>query len=84
MELEAIDLNKDAIRWFPSYLVDPQQLVDVSSTLSSSTEIKCDVPQRSILEPLLFLIYVIDMSGVVNNKLLLCAVDSDKHKSNIE
>ena len=89
MKLEAIGLNEDVIRWFRSYLTDRQQLVDVSGTLSSSAEIKCGVPQGSILGPLLFLIYVNDMSGVVNSKLLLYADDSailvsDKHISNIE
>ena len=92
MKLEAIGLNEDVIKWFRSYLTrltDHQQLVDVSGTLSSSAEIKCGVPQGSILGPLLFLINVNDMSGVVNNKLLLYADDSailvaDKHTSNIE
>ena len=89
MKLEAIGLNEDVIRWFRSYLTDHQRLVDVSGTLSSSAEIKCGVPQGSILGPLLFLINVNDMSGVVNNKLLLYADDSAilvafKHTSNIE
>ena len=89
MKLEAIGLNQDAVRWFRSYLTDRQQLVDVSGPLSSSAEIKCGIPQGSILGPLLFLIYVNDMSGVVNNKLLLYADDSailvaDRHISNIE
>ena len=89
MKLEAIGLKQDVVRWFSSYLTDRQQHVDVSGTLSSSSEIKCGIPQGSILEPLLFLICVNDMSGVVNNKLFLYADDSailvaDKHISNIE
>ena len=78
MKLEAIGLNKDVVRWFRSYLVDRQQL---------SAEIRCGVcPQGSILGALLFLIYINDMSGVVNNKLLLYTDDSailvvDKDKS---
>ena len=89
MKLEPLGLSKDVTRWFQSYLSDRQQLVDVSGTKSSYARISCGVPQGSILGPLLFLIYVNDMSGAVTNKLLLYADDSailvaDKHVSNIE
>ena len=89
MKLEALGLSQDIIRWFHSYLSDCQQLVDVSGTFSSCAGIRCGVPQGSILGPLLFLIYVNDMSGAINNKLLLYADDSailvaDKQISTIE
>ena len=76
MKMEALGFNQDIIRWFRSYLSDRKQLVDVSGILSSSSTISCGVPQGSILGPLLFLIYVNDMSGAINNKLLLYADDS--------
>ena len=53
-----------------------QQLVDISGTYSSTAHVTCVVPQGSILGPLLFLIYVNDMSAVVQIKLLLYAYDS--------
>ena len=89
MKLKALGLSQDVSKWFQSYLSDRQQLVDVSGTLSSHANISCGVPQGSILGPLLFLIYVNDMSGAVCNKLLLYADDSailvaDKCLSNIE
>ena len=89
MKIEALGLSQDVIRWFRSYLSDRRQLVDVSGVLSSSAEISCGVPQGSILGPLLFLIYVTDMSGAVKHKLLLYADDSailvaDKSVSAIE
>ena len=59
-----------------SNLSGRRQLVDVAGTFSSCENITCGVPQGSILGPLLFLIYVNDMSGVIGNKLLLYADDS--------
>lgn len=76
MKLHSTGLSQDIIRWFRSYLSDRQQLVDVSGTFSSTAYVTCGVPQGSILGPLLFLAYVNDMSGVVQNKLLLYADDS--------
>ena len=89
MKLKASGLGNDITRWFNSYLSDRQQLVDVSGTFSSSKNISCGVPQGSILGPLLFLIYVNDMSAVVKNKLLLYADDSailvsDKNIATVE
>ena len=66
-----------------------QQLVDFSGTFSSCENITFGVPQGSILGSLLFLIYVNDMSGVIDNKLLLYADHSailvaDKDISTVE
>ena len=76
MKLQASGLSNDILRWFGSYLLDRQQLVDVSGTHFTSASVTCGVPQGSILGPMLFLIYVNDMSAVVKNKPLLYAVDS--------
>ena len=89
MKMEALGLSQDILRWSRSYLSGRQQLVDISGVFSSCAELTCDMPQGSILGPLLVLIYVNDMSWVVNNKLLLFADDSailvaDKSISNIE
>ena len=88
-KLEAMGLSNDIVKWFQSYLSGRQQLDDVAGTFSSCENITFGVPQGSILGPLLFLIYVNDMSGVIGNKLLLYANDSailvaDKDISTVE
>ena len=48
----------------------------MSGTFSSEAKIESDIPQGSILGPLLFLIYVNDMPAVVKHKSLLYADDA--------
>ena len=75
-KLEAIGLHKSAIVWFKSYLCERQQSVEINETISKPMTVTCGVPQGSILGPLLFLIYIHDISTAVHCKLLLYADDS--------
>ena len=47
--------------WFRNYLSGRKQIVKFKLTSSDYLTIKCGVPQGSLLEPLLFLIYVNDI-----------------------
>ena len=47
--------------WFSSYLSKRSQSTQIGSTVSNKEEIVCGVPERSVLGPLLFLIYVNDI-----------------------
>ena len=53
--------HQAAIRWFHSYLSGRTQTCDVNSKLSTARNLRCSVPQRCILGPLLFLIYINDL-----------------------
>ena len=64
------------IGWFRSYLRNITFLVNVEESLSDPGDLICGVPQGSILGPLLFLLYVNDMSQAVSCNLLLYADDS--------
>ena len=75
-KLEAIGLQKSAIDWFQSYLVDRQQSVEIGGMISEPAIITCGVPQGSILGPLLFLIYVNDIPSAARCKSLLYADDT--------
>jgi len=75
-KLKAIGANQDTCKWFEAYLTNRSQVTDVGGCFSTEGKITCGVPQGSILGPLLFLIYVNDMSSAIRCKLLLYADDS--------
>lgn len=75
-KLKCIGFNSTCIDWFTSYLSNRTQFVDIQGHKSECSNISCGVPQGSILGPMLFLIYVNDMSSSVQCDLYLYADDS--------
>ena len=53
-----------ALDWIKSYMMNRKQYVSYNDNPSDIQSISCGVPQGSILGPLLFLIYVNDLSNV--------------------
>ena len=89
-KLKSVRLDDNSLNWFESYLSFRQQVTSIDNTLSSFLPVSVDVPQRSILGPLLFIIYINDMPNIVKHcKILLYADDtllyySSKSASDIE
>ena len=75
-KLLPIGFSKNTISWYESYLAERHFTVEVANRVSKFSKISCGVPQGSILGPLLFLIYVNDMSQAVECDLYLYADDS--------
>ena len=75
-KLKCIGATQNCTNWFDSYLTNRNQQVDLGGNMSEPLTITCGVPQGSILGPLLFLLYVNDMSLATQEKLMLYADDS--------
>ena len=66
----------ETIKWYTSSLSNRKFIISIENAYSDKALITCGMPQGSILGPLLFLIFITDISQAVDNELLLYAHDN--------
>ena len=59
-KLECYDVRGISNKLFASYLTNRKQFVSINGYKSNLADVKYGAPQGSILEPLLFIIYIND------------------------
>ena len=79
-KLQAYGIRGNLLKWIKNFLIGRQQKVILNGSSSQWTEVTSGVPQGSVLGPLLFILYVNDITDGVQSSLEMFADDSKLYR----
>ena len=71
-KIEAVGIRGSLALWFQNYLQNRKEAVAIKGKKSAYKTVPSGVPQGSVLSPLLFLIYINDITKNIESVIKLC------------
>jgi len=65
----------ESLKWFSSYLSYKNQMVTINHPIGNDMKINCGVSQGSVLDPVLFIIYINGMCSMQSNESIITYAD---------
>ena len=78
-KLSHCGISGNLLQWFQNYLSRRKQRVTINGQYSKWGNLNAGVPQGSVLGPLLFLVYINDMTSVVDHSRVRLYADNTCH-----
>jgi hypothetical protein len=75
-QVESFGIKDKALTWITAFLDDRRQKVSVHGEQSKWCNVLSGIPQRSVLGPILFTMFVSDVPGIMNNLTSMFADDT--------
>ena len=81
-KLERYDIDRKLLKWIKAFLTERKQRVRICDSYSQWTEVISGIPQGSVLGPILFIIYINDLTSIcnINGEIFLYADDTKIYK----
>jgi hypothetical protein len=70
-------IGGNALNWFKSYLSDRSQYVSINDASSNTLKLDCGVPHRSVLGPILYLLYTSPLADILRQHNMLFHLYAD-------
>lgn len=74
-KLKRLNIDKNVYNWIANYLTDRKQCVVINGVKSPPVDVTSGVPQGSVLGPLLFLIFINDITQGITSRMRIYADD---------
>ena len=76
MKLEGYGVKNPILCWTRNFLIGRSQQVVVNSAKSEWAPVTSDIPQGSVLRPVLFIIFVNDLPDIIHSSIQMFADDT--------